>query len=161
MPFRHTWICICDSRMAGNANESGVGDDNSYNFSWRIFTSWDYLIIILKLQKINWHPSSQVSRWGPKVNGEQGQSFIAFTDVLSSFVGGYFRGAWKSKVWQHPPDSFPACAGQLSGFMLFGRKWISHLFCSAAVFVIYKAKSFWSYSHYYSYTNCHSIYRVI
>ncbi|KAI3371891.1 hypothetical protein L3Q82_006771 [Scortum barcoo] len=30
--------------MARNANESGVGDDNSFNFSWKIFTSWDYLI---------------------------------------------------------------------------------------------------------------------
>ncbi|XP_062273169.1 transmembrane channel-like protein 1 [Scomber scombrus] len=31
-------------RMARNANESGVGDDNSFNFSWKMFTSWDYLI---------------------------------------------------------------------------------------------------------------------
>uniref|UniRef100_A0AAQ4QJS2 Transmembrane channel-like protein n=1 Tax=Gasterosteus aculeatus aculeatus TaxID=481459 RepID=A0AAQ4QJS2_GASAC len=30
--------------MARNANESGVGDDNSFNFNWRMFTSWDYLI---------------------------------------------------------------------------------------------------------------------
>ncbi|XP_062418391.1 transmembrane channel-like protein 1 isoform X2 [Pungitius pungitius] len=30
--------------MARNANESGVGDDNSFNFTWRMFTSWDYLI---------------------------------------------------------------------------------------------------------------------
>lgn len=30
--------------MARNANESGVGDDNSFNFSWKVFTSWDYLI---------------------------------------------------------------------------------------------------------------------
>ncbi|XP_029366184.1 transmembrane channel-like protein 1 isoform X2 [Echeneis naucrates] len=30
--------------MARNANESGVGDDNSFNFSWKTFTSWDYLI---------------------------------------------------------------------------------------------------------------------
>ncbi|XP_029295914.1 transmembrane channel-like protein 1 [Cottoperca gobio] len=30
--------------MARNANESGVGDDNSFNFSWKMFTSWDYLI---------------------------------------------------------------------------------------------------------------------
>nr|XP_014347311.1 PREDICTED: transmembrane channel-like protein 1 isoform X2 [Latimeria chalumnae] len=30
--------------MAGNANEEGGGDDTSFNFSWKIFTSWDYLI---------------------------------------------------------------------------------------------------------------------
>uniref|UniRef100_A0A3B4B680 Transmembrane channel-like protein n=1 Tax=Periophthalmus magnuspinnatus TaxID=409849 RepID=A0A3B4B680_9GOBI len=30
--------------MARNANEGGVGDDNSFNFSWKMFTSWDYLI---------------------------------------------------------------------------------------------------------------------
>ncbi|XP_076020798.1 transmembrane channel-like protein 1 [Genypterus blacodes] len=30
--------------MARNANESGVGDENSFNFSWKMFTSWDYLI---------------------------------------------------------------------------------------------------------------------
>uniref|UniRef100_UPI003AADB0C2 transmembrane channel-like protein 1 n=1 Tax=Centroberyx gerrardi TaxID=166262 RepID=UPI003AADB0C2 len=30
--------------MARNANESGGGDDNSFNFSWKTFTSWDYLI---------------------------------------------------------------------------------------------------------------------
>uniref|UniRef100_A0A3P9NVC4 Transmembrane channel-like protein n=1 Tax=Poecilia reticulata TaxID=8081 RepID=A0A3P9NVC4_POERE len=30
--------------MARNANESGIGDDNSFNFSWKMFTSWDYLI---------------------------------------------------------------------------------------------------------------------
>ncbi|XP_065820667.1 transmembrane channel-like protein 1 isoform X2 [Labrus bergylta] len=30
--------------MARNANDSGVGDDNSFNFSWKMFTSWDYLI---------------------------------------------------------------------------------------------------------------------
>uniref|UniRef100_A0A8C2WCQ9 Transmembrane channel-like protein n=1 Tax=Cyclopterus lumpus TaxID=8103 RepID=A0A8C2WCQ9_CYCLU len=30
--------------MARNANESGVGDDNSFNFNWKMFTSWDYLI---------------------------------------------------------------------------------------------------------------------
>ncbi|KAM4616827.1 transmembrane channel-like protein 1 [Polymixia lowei] len=30
--------------MARNANETGGGDDNSFNFSWKMFTSWDYLI---------------------------------------------------------------------------------------------------------------------
>jgi len=35
---------ICECRMARNANESGIGDDNSFNFSWKMFTSWDYLI---------------------------------------------------------------------------------------------------------------------
>ncbi|XP_061905597.1 transmembrane channel-like protein 1 [Entelurus aequoreus] len=30
--------------MARNANETGVGDDNSFNFCWKMFTSWDYLI---------------------------------------------------------------------------------------------------------------------
>ncbi|XP_030647677.1 transmembrane channel-like protein 1 [Chanos chanos] len=30
--------------MARNANEQGGGDDTSFNFSWKIFTSWDYLI---------------------------------------------------------------------------------------------------------------------
>ncbi|XP_055489059.1 transmembrane channel-like protein 2-B [Leucoraja erinacea] len=31
--------------MARNANESGVdGDDGDFNFSWKMFTSWDYLI---------------------------------------------------------------------------------------------------------------------
>ena len=32
------------SRMARNANEEGGGDDNNFNFSWKVFTSWDYLI---------------------------------------------------------------------------------------------------------------------
>ncbi|CAL8248707.1 unnamed protein product [Merluccius merluccius] len=31
-------------KMARNANETGGGDDNSFNFSWKTFTSWDYLI---------------------------------------------------------------------------------------------------------------------
>ncbi|XP_076854569.1 transmembrane channel-like protein 1 [Brachyhypopomus gauderio] len=30
--------------MARNASEDGGGDDTSFNFSWKIFTSWDYLI---------------------------------------------------------------------------------------------------------------------
>ncbi|KAM3837934.1 transmembrane channel-like protein 1, partial [Diretmus argenteus] len=30
--------------MARNANETGGGDDNCFNFSWKMFTSWDYLI---------------------------------------------------------------------------------------------------------------------
>ncbi|KAI4902834.1 hypothetical protein NFI96_000430, partial [Prochilodus magdalenae] len=30
--------------MARNAKEDGGGDDTSFNFSWKIFTSWDYLI---------------------------------------------------------------------------------------------------------------------
>lgn len=30
--------------MPRNANESGIEDDNSFNFSWKMFTSWDYLI---------------------------------------------------------------------------------------------------------------------
>uniref|UniRef100_A0A4W3IRS3 Transmembrane channel-like protein n=1 Tax=Callorhinchus milii TaxID=7868 RepID=A0A4W3IRS3_CALMI len=30
--------------MARNANEEGGGDDASFNFSWKIFTSWDFLI---------------------------------------------------------------------------------------------------------------------
>uniref|UniRef100_A0A8B9S1Z0 Transmembrane channel-like protein n=2 Tax=Apteryx TaxID=8821 RepID=A0A8B9S1Z0_APTOW len=30
--------------MARNANEDGGGDDTSFNFSWKMFTSWDYLI---------------------------------------------------------------------------------------------------------------------
>lgn len=30
--------------MARNANEQGGGDDTSFNFSWKTFTSWDYLI---------------------------------------------------------------------------------------------------------------------
>ncbi|XP_064032411.1 transmembrane channel-like protein 1 [Pogoniulus pusillus] len=30
--------------MAKNANDDGGGDDTSFNFSWKMFTSWDYLI---------------------------------------------------------------------------------------------------------------------
>ncbi|XP_042682794.1 transmembrane channel-like protein 1 isoform X1 [Centrocercus urophasianus] len=30
--------------MARNANDDGGGDDTSFNFSWKMFTSWDYLI---------------------------------------------------------------------------------------------------------------------
>ncbi len=30
--------------MARTANEEGGGDDTSFNFSWKTFTSWDYLI---------------------------------------------------------------------------------------------------------------------
>uniref|UniRef100_A0A8D0H5B5 Transmembrane channel-like protein n=1 Tax=Sphenodon punctatus TaxID=8508 RepID=A0A8D0H5B5_SPHPU len=30
--------------MARNANEEGGGDDTSFNFSWKMFTSWDFLI---------------------------------------------------------------------------------------------------------------------
>uniref|UniRef100_A0A3P8ZCD8 Transmembrane channel-like protein n=1 Tax=Esox lucius TaxID=8010 RepID=A0A3P8ZCD8_ESOLU len=30
--------------MARNANEDGGGDNNCFNFSWKMFTSWDYLI---------------------------------------------------------------------------------------------------------------------
>ncbi|XP_061673792.1 transmembrane channel-like protein 1 isoform X2 [Syngnathoides biaculeatus] len=30
--------------MARNSNETGVGNDNSFHFSWKMFTSWDYLI---------------------------------------------------------------------------------------------------------------------
>ncbi|XP_051784529.1 transmembrane channel-like protein 1 [Erpetoichthys calabaricus] len=30
--------------MASNANQEGGGDDTSFNFSWKMFTSWDYLI---------------------------------------------------------------------------------------------------------------------
>nr|XP_033818408.1 transmembrane channel-like protein 1 [Geotrypetes seraphini] len=30
--------------MAKNANDEGGGDDTSFNFSWKMFTSWDYLI---------------------------------------------------------------------------------------------------------------------
>lgn len=38
-------ICLCGfCRMAKNANDDGGGDDTSFNFSWKMFTSWDYLI---------------------------------------------------------------------------------------------------------------------
>ncbi|KAG8429521.1 hypothetical protein GDO86_019957, partial [Hymenochirus boettgeri] len=30
--------------MAKNANADGGGDDNSFNFSWKMYTSWDFLI---------------------------------------------------------------------------------------------------------------------
>nr|XP_056704959.1 transmembrane channel-like protein 1 [Euleptes europaea] len=30
--------------MAKNADDGGGGDDTSFNFSWKMFTSWDYLI---------------------------------------------------------------------------------------------------------------------
>ncbi|MEE6459373.1 hypothetical protein FKM82_000609 [Ascaphus truei] len=30
--------------MAKNAHDDGGGDDNSFNFSWKMFTSWDFLI---------------------------------------------------------------------------------------------------------------------
>ncbi|XP_018079557.1 transmembrane channel-like protein 1 [Xenopus laevis] len=30
--------------MAKNANDDGGGDDNSFNFSWKMYTSWDFLI---------------------------------------------------------------------------------------------------------------------
>ncbi|XP_062984829.1 transmembrane channel-like protein 1 [Elgaria multicarinata webbii] len=30
--------------MAKNAHDDGGGDDTSFNFSWKMFTSWDYLI---------------------------------------------------------------------------------------------------------------------
>lgn len=84
--------------MARNANESGVGDENRYNFSWKIFTSWDYLIgnpetAENKLASIT--TSIKVRFKGS--SGDQVLSFIVFTDVLSAFVGGYFRGARKSK----------------------------------------------------------------
>ncbi|KAM8960565.1 transmembrane channel-like protein 1 [Pelodytes ibericus] len=30
--------------MAKNAHDDGGGDDNSFNFSWKMYTSWDFLI---------------------------------------------------------------------------------------------------------------------
>lgn len=39
------FICVSGfCRMARNANDDGGGDDTSFNFSWKMFTSWDYLI---------------------------------------------------------------------------------------------------------------------
>lgn len=36
---------VCLFRMARNANEGGDGaDEGEFNFSWKMFTSWDYLI---------------------------------------------------------------------------------------------------------------------
>ncbi|XP_041869061.1 transmembrane channel-like protein 1 [Corvus kubaryi] len=35
---------IVTRTMAKNANDDGGGDDTSFNFSWKMFTSWDYLI---------------------------------------------------------------------------------------------------------------------
>lgn len=38
-------LCIPLHRMARNANESTAdGDDDNFIFSWKMFTSWDYLI---------------------------------------------------------------------------------------------------------------------
>uniref|UniRef100_A0A8C1AXF4 Transmembrane channel-like protein n=1 Tax=Cyprinus carpio carpio TaxID=630221 RepID=A0A8C1AXF4_CYPCA len=34
---------LLPNSMARNANEEGGGDDPSFNFSWKTFTSWDYL----------------------------------------------------------------------------------------------------------------------
>uniref|UniRef100_A0A8C1VN01 Transmembrane channel-like protein n=1 Tax=Cyprinus carpio TaxID=7962 RepID=A0A8C1VN01_CYPCA len=34
---------LLPNSMARNANEEGGGDDTSFNFSWKTFTSWDYL----------------------------------------------------------------------------------------------------------------------
>lgn len=42
------WPChhaVSLRRMARNANESTAdGDDDNFVFSWKMFTSWDYLI---------------------------------------------------------------------------------------------------------------------
>jgi len=37
-------LTLLPNSMARNANEEGGGDDTSFNFSWKTFTSWDYLI---------------------------------------------------------------------------------------------------------------------
>lgn len=30
--------------MTKNIGDDGGGDDNTFNFSWKVFCSWDYLI---------------------------------------------------------------------------------------------------------------------
>lgn len=36
---------FCSFRMARNANEGGDGaEEGDFTFSWKMFTSWDYLI---------------------------------------------------------------------------------------------------------------------
>lgn len=133
---RVTKMCISHQRMARNANESGVGDDNSFNFSWKVFTSWDYLIgnpetADNKFASIT--TSFKVSADGlflwPVV------SIDAIIDIIDAkfFAGSYFGGAREPEGRQHPPDSFSARAGQLPGLMLLGRKWIPYLLCGASV----------------------------
>jgi hypothetical protein len=34
----------CFYRMTKNIGDDGGGDDNTFNFSWKVFCSWDYLI---------------------------------------------------------------------------------------------------------------------
>lgn len=37
-------LISCFYRMTKNIGDDGGGDDNTFNFSWKVFTSWDYLI---------------------------------------------------------------------------------------------------------------------
>lgn len=114
--------------MACNANEVGVGDDNSFNFSW------DYLIGNPETADNKFQGSITTSF---KVSADDcWWSTIVIDAIYSCNVlsfpsaGGYLRGTREPKGWQHPSDSFSACAGQLPGLVLLGRKWIPHLLCS-------------------------------
>lgn len=126
--------------MARNANESGVGDDNSFNFSWKIFTSWDYLIgnpetADNKFASIttSFKVSAPDCWWSSIVIDAIYITFIYIYIPPSTSPGGNLRGAREPKGRQHPSDSFSARAGQLPGLVLFSRKWIPHLLCSASL----------------------------
>lgn len=122
--------------MARNANETGVGDDNSFNFSWRMFTSWDYLIgnpetADNKFASITTSFKVSVTDcWWCRIEVYA----IYWYNISSSIAaGGDLRGAREPKGWQHPPNSFSSCAGQLSGLVLLSRKRIPHLLCCASL----------------------------
>lgn len=122
--------------MARNANESGVGDDNSFNFSWKMFTSWDYLIGNPETADNKFASITtifKVSAADPVKTfiSNSSSSISCICHIYPCHVGGYLRGAGEPKGRQHPFDSISACSGQLPGLVLLGRKWIPDLLCGA------------------------------
>lgn len=122
--------------MARNANESGVGDDNSFNFSWKVFTSWDYLIGNAETADNKFASITTSFKVSADAFSSSHIMFI-YAIIINTkckfFAGSNTGGAGEPKGRQHPSDSFSARAGQFPGIMLLGRKWIPHLLCRASV----------------------------
>lgn len=124
-------------RMARNSNEGGDGaEEGEFTFSWKMFTSWDYLIgnpetadnkyaSITTSFKVSRcvYDSSWALIWKRQLRVKKKR--VKFGPTV-----GIHRGrTGKPKRWEHPSPTVPPGSGELSDCDVPRRQWIPHLLC--------------------------------